>query len=253
MSHEEIVIHLIETWLGFSAEKIPESNKISPDFLVSGYGERYLIELKTKSDDEEVITRIRTKLESGEVAEHSDTTARKNTISKIINDAAKQVSSIGIEVDYKLIWLMAVDEHQEMKFSQFKSSLYGASTIFDLDSLNTITCYYFDFNDLFRTREVLDGAIISTTNKATICINTLSKNYRSFKESSLVSKFGAAYCDPIEEEKNGLAMLIDEDLDRRDTGHLLKYLREKYGRDKLQNMEMSYFSGEVLVTSDDIA
>ena len=58
MSHESYVIQLIESWLGYEVEKIPESDEKSPDFIVSGSGERYLIELKTKTDDGEIIAEI---------------------------------------------------------------------------------------------------------------------------------------------------------------------------------------------------
>ena len=145
---------------------------------------------------------------------------------------------------------MAVGRNQDMKKDQFKGSLYGNCSIFDLDSTHSIPCYYFHYNDFYHVKNVIDGALISTEKGAQLCLNTLSPNYLRIRKSNLAKKFGKACIDPIKEEEALEAMILDADINRRDTGACLKYLREKYKKDKLQNIQMSYYSASVLVPND---
>lgn len=242
--------NILETEFGYSVTKISENDSKSPDFYVEGFDENFLIELKTKEDDEERIEVFQKALKEGKVAEYIDTTGRKNTISKIIRDASEQLNSITTEVHFKLIWLMAVGKNQEMKKDQFKGSLYGNCSIFDLDATYTIPCYYFNFNDFYHVKNVIDGALISTEESAQLCLNTLSPNYQKIRESNLAKKFNGACIDPVLEEKAQKAMILDSDIDRRDTGACIKYLKKKYKKDKIQNMQMGYYSANILVPNE---
>lgn len=191
-------------------------------------------------------------LARGEVAEFSDITSRKNAVSKRILEASVQLASIDIEVDYRMIWIMAVDRNQKMKRKQFKASLYGTATICDLDLLQTISCYYFGFNDFYRTQNVIDAALISTVEGEEMCLNTHSPNYLKIKKSFLAEKFGSACCDPFQEEKEKKAMIVDADIDRRDKQIVLKYLRKKYNRNKLQDMQEHYYSALISISKSEL-
>ena len=253
MNIEDFAKQILETEFGYSATKITEGDTKSPDFLVDGNGEKFLVELKTRLDDAETQNLIKKYLSLGEIAEFSDTTGRKNRLSRIICDAGDQLASLDIDVDYKLVWLMAVGENQEMKKQQFKSTLYGISTIFDLDSPHTFPCYYFQFSDFYRTKDIIDGAIISTLSKAEFCLNTYSGRYLKLKQSFLAKKFDKACCDPFDEEKDERAMIVDSDVDRRDKSKVLKYLNNKYKRYKLQDMNMGFHSAKISVPTDGTA
>lgn len=252
MSEEQYIKTILESF-GFLAKKLPESQDSSPDFLVTGEKDKYLIELKTKFDDPAEIADWKETLNRGEIAEKHDTTSRKNTISKRIRESADQLESITDTVDLRLVWLLAVDRYQEMKLEQFRSTLYGNVGIFDLDesSGNLIPCYYFDFNEFYSTSNTLDGAIISTVQNAIFCFNTFSPNYRLIKASEIAKKFGKAVCDPLVEELAGDAFVMDTDIDRRDEGALIKYLNKKYGRNKLQAMRMGFHSATIEVPKQD--
>lgn len=238
---------ILETEFGYSVTKISENIEKSPDFYVEGFDEIFLVELKSKEDDTTRINTFDEKLRKGEVAEYIDTTGRKNTISKVIRDAEKQLNSIKKEVDFKLIWLAAIGKNQGMKKDQFKGSLYGTCSIFDLDSTYTIPCYYFHYNDFYQVKSVIDGAVISTEKEIQLCLNTLSPNYIKIRESNFAKKFGDACVDPIKEEEAHEAMILDANIERTDTGACLMYLRKKYKKDKIQNMQMGYYSASILV------
>ncbi len=251
MGDENYIDQILQSF-GFVVEKIAEGKDRSPDFLVQGENENYLIELKSKFDDPIETEKRREVLGTGEIAEKHDTTGRKNTISKIIRDSVKQLSSIEHVVDYKLVWLHAVDRHQDMKLEQFKSTLYGSVDIFDLDEFsgNLIPCYYFGFNEFFPASDTLDGAVVSTLEKATLCLNTFSPNYNKLKDSELALQFGKGVLDPLTQELKGDAFVIDNNIDRRDQRALIRYLNKKYKRNKLQPMVMGFHSASVLVPSD---
>ncbi len=245
MDIETFAINIFEKEFGYRVKKIRQSDEKTPDFFVEGYGECFLIELKSKLDDESTVQNLQKVLEQGEIAEFSDSIERKNNISKRINYASKQLTSIYKNVDYRMIWLMATDGNQQMKKAQFKASLYGNVVIADLDLSQTCPCYYFGFNDFYRTRNVIDAALISTLEEGELCLNTYSPKYHKIKKSALVQKFGNACCDPFIEEKTNKAMLVDTDIDRRDERAILKYLKKKYERKKLQVMQRHYYSSVI--------
>jgi len=252
MNQENYIKQVLQSF-GFEVKKIAEGTEQSPDFLVTGKNENYLIELKSKFDDRVEIHKSREILISGNIAEKHDTTGRKNTISKIVRDSVKQLSCIEHAVNFKLVWLHAVDRYQDLKLDQFKSTLYGLVNIFDLDEFsgNLIPCYYFGFNEFFPASYTLDGAVVSTAEKATLCLNTFSPKYECLKNSELAEKFGKGILDPLTQELNGRAFIIDTNIDRKDQRAIIRYLNNKYNRNKLQPMFMGFHSASVLVSNED--
>lgn len=246
MDIESYAKHILETEFGYSVEKIAEGADKSPDFLLEGHSEKLLVELKSKFDDTKVIASINEVLGKGEIAEFSDTTGRKNTISKIITDSSRQLASLKVDVDYRLVWLLAVGKNQKLKKDQFKSSLYGSTSIFDLESTYTFPCYYFGLNDFYRVKDVVDGALISTMEEGEFCLNTFSPGYPLIQNSYLANKFAKACCDPIEEEKRNEAMIVvDNNINRRDKRAVMRHLQTKYGKTKIQDMQMNFHSATV--------
>ena len=198
MDIEKFIKNILEIEFGYHVTKIREGNEESPDFFVNGNGECLLIELKSKFDDKGTARNIENTFRQGQIAEFSDITSRKNTISKMILKASNQLASIDIDVDYRIIWMIAIDRNAEMKKCQFKASLYGTATIADLDLQQTVSCYYFGFNDFYRTQNVVDAALISTMGEVELCLNTYSPNYHKIKKSFLVHKLGNACGDQFQ-------------------------------------------------------
>jgi hypothetical protein len=53
--------------------------------------------------------------------------------------------------------------------------------------------------------------------------------------------------DPIHEEKEGCAFIVDGEVDRRKPNEVLSYLQEKYKRDKLNVMKMQHMEVHMAV------
>ena len=132
---EEYVLELIKAW-GFSAEKIEENNKEKrPDFLVQDDLSAYVIELKEREDNPELIDEINRKTDAGDLHVRISPLTPSDTVAGIVGRAKKQLNSTGeIVADYKLIWLAAVGRDQEEKYENFFSTLYGSTNIINIDS-----------------------------------------------------------------------------------------------------------------------
>lgn len=249
----ETTIHdVLESW-GFDVEKIEENEEHeSPDFVVSDARSVYLIELKTRDDDERLTQARGQALKLGKVFSEHMPLIHRNRLSGIIRKAQSQLSATtDVEVDYRLIWLAAVGRKQEAKIEQFQATLYGSTNIFELGSSEQLkTCYYFRNSDFFRYRDTLDAAILSWDNSARLCLNTYSPRYQQLKESILCQHFGRAVCDPIVEENSGVSYLVDSDVDRKNTQDVLGYLCTKYKCERIMNMDMGHHSATISVPHD---
>lgn len=240
MDEEKFIIEVFKS-LKYDAKKIPESDNKTPDFLVSSNTDNhtYLVELKTKFDNENKINKRKEKLLEGEVVLDVDSIHRKNRISGVIRSASDQLESSKTKCDFNIIWLYALGEDPEVQIQQFESTLYGIVNIFVLSKDHHIPCYYFDFSDFYNFRDIIDGAIISTTNSLKICLNTYSKKYIELKKSALIKKLQAGVIDPNELEKKGIAYIADCDLNRRDETKLTSYLAKKYGEHQIMPIRMA--------------
>ncbi|NGP53250.1 hypothetical protein [Thioalkalivibrio sp. XN8] len=250
MEPEEIVVLILEH-LGATVTRIPREPGKTPDFYAEIGGTRYLIELKSKGEDPIREAARNVTLGRGDIAEDHDTAERKNVISGLVADAVKQLRAFEARpVDFRLVWLLGWGRLRRLYFDQFEAALYGTTTIADFGpgaDEYARPCYYFGLNDFHRHREVLDGAVIWCDNEGKLLLNDLSDRYAALRESALARAMAGGCIDPRDKERNREAYYIDGDVDRRDEGAVLAYLREKYGRNKLINITMQYHGAAVLV------
>lgn len=218
--------------IGVVINKIPESSEKSPDFIILDGDSRILVELKTKFDSESLVNQRKFKLDKNEMFEKTTVLKRTNTLSGIIKDASNQLSSQKkkLNADYCFIYLQATGLHSSEQFSQFEVSLYGSKHIIPMgvSDLDIKNCYYFTNSDFFNNRKILDGAFIFGENAGRLCLNTLSPNYLKIISGTFVDKFKPGVLDPGEQERNGLAYILDSDLPRSNEDLLIKYLQNKY-------------------------
>lgn len=231
---------------GFHVEKIPESSSESPDFFVTDGSDRYLIELKTKLDSDDLVAERQEVLEKGEMYQRTTVLERTNTISGIIRKAARQLASKKDEysADYCFICLHASGLGASEKITRYEVSLYGSKEIihFDGGDPNIKTCYYFTNSDFFNNKEIVDGALILGDKAGRLCLNNLSPRYKGLRDSSFVAAFYDGLVDPWHKEKNGQAYVVDGDLPRNDENGVLNYIREKYGLKKVVPFNWPLFS-----------
>lgn len=240
---------------GFSVKSIPTENpKKTPDLIAMHNDQVFVIEIKTKRDNLEQIAKDNTQLARGLAVTHAEPLGRKNVFSGDISDGVQQLAaypdSPGV---FKLLWLHASGQDEDVQFRQSQGTLYGTTDLIDVGSgtKSSIPCYYFHFNEFFRYRENLDGAIITDSQKGQLCINTFSLKLKEFKTSALVVAFADGICDPDKLEASGEAFIADCDYDRRNENLILSYLKSKYNREHLINIDMQHLSGKIRAPRSD--
>jgi hypothetical protein len=72
-----------------------------------------------------------------------------------------------------------------------------------------------------------------------------------FKASPFVKAFGTAVRDPVTDEKEGRAFIVDRDIDRKNQNSVLEFLQQKYSTKPLMSMDMGYSSISVQVSKQD--
>lgn len=173
--------------MGFSVDKISESNEESPDFLVDDGSTLHLVELKTRGDDSDRERARNEALDLGEIHAEVIPFIRKNRISGIIKKVQSQLASNNdVGGSSRLVWMAAIERNQHAKKEQILATLYGQTGVVDIrnDPLRK-HCYYFYNSDFFRYRNILDGAILSWEDSAVFCLNSYSPNANDVRESNV--------------------------------------------------------------------
>ena len=235
--------------LGLSVQKLEDRSKKTPDFLVKCDRHSYLVELKTKFDDQKVQEAFEKALSSGEIVQEIYSTGREKKISKVIWSACKQLVISEINTDFKLIWLHAKGHHPDFQMYDFESTLYGHEVIVDWGQKDGFSgfCYHYGHSDFYNYRDVLDGAVVSTLNAMQLCLNICSPRYSLFRKSRFVEVFGEGVLDPIELERTGDALIVDSDVDRNNESDVIKYLIDKYNLKKAMKMPMQQVSASIML------
>jgi hypothetical protein len=241
---------------GFDVEPIPTDAEERADWKVTVGPFIVLVEEKIKLDDPEMQVRRRAALDGGQVFPTHVPIKPDNTLSGITRKAATQIIATAPHVphDFRIVWFTAAGRLHEPKQMQYVATLYGSTNIFQLGQSRLKRCYFFRNSDFFRHRDTLDGAVVAELDDQNIstrlCLNPLSPRYEKLKASPLSASFGTAIIDPLKEEADGEAYLVDCDLDRAKTNEVLQFLQSKYRVDKIMDMDMGFASAEVAVKAD---
>lgn len=132
--------------------------------MFSFSGTRYIVEVKTREEDNARVQSRHESLRRGEVHGESQDLKRKNAISRIIDDGVEQLATV--------------------------TDSNGATRLYDIDDTNyKVDGLHFRDSDLFRYRALLDGAAI-TMEIGDECqlfylCNDHSPSYQAFRVSPL--------------------------------------------------------------------
>lgn len=257
MSTEPTYADVVLKRLGFDIEPIPTAEEERADWKVTVGTFIILVEEKLKLDDPEMLARRRMTLDSGRIFPTHVPIKPDKRLSRITRKAASQIVSTAPHVphDFRIVWFTAACRLHEPKQMQYVATLYGSTNIFQLGQPHLTCCYFFRNSDFYRHKETLDGAVVAEivgqSISARLCLNPLSPRYEKLKASPLSAAFGTAVIDPLKEEADGDAYLVDCDLDRTKSNEVLEFLQKKYRVDKIMNMDMGFTSAEVAVNIDD--
>lgn len=245
--NEKLALALFDAF-GLRAEKIPECDEKSPDFLVTLEDRRLLFELKTKFDSDQVLGKRDTKLDSGEIHEHFSKLDRTNLLSAIVRKAREQLETQKqkLNADECYVFLLSSGPYAHDKYDQFINTIYGRNLIVPMgnNAPEPKYFYYYGYNDFFRHREILDGALVCDGRRATLCLNTFSANYEKIRSSGFGDKLTSGILDPLTLEENGQAYVLDSDIDRKKTESIDKYLIKKYSLEKITATNFPSFTYE---------
>lgn len=250
---DSVAAQVLEQW-GAKVSPIQTSDKDESDWLAEFGDYRLLVEEKTKFEDDAARADRDAKIARGEVHGSALPLAYNNRLSGIVRKAAKQLDSTGLDVihDSRIVWFTGTGFDAEAKHYQFIATLYGSTKIFEIERRSGLKdCYFFRNGDFYRFRAQLDGAVVAHLHghqvTAKLCLNPHAAGWQALRDSPFASNFKRGLIDPVAEEAAGRAYIADTALPRSDSQAVLHYLEEKYGLQRVQNMDMNLASALVAV------
>jgi hypothetical protein len=250
-----IATQILEMW-GARVTQLPPSLTDECDLLAELGGVRLLVEEKSKLDDPRDVQAREAALARGEVHGSVLPLRNSNRISGIVRKATKQLSSTGASVahDLRIVWFTGIGLQAEAKHFQFMSTLYGSTRIFALAKPQMRTCYFFRNSDFYRYRDYLDGAVAAYLSGDTVtiklCLNPHANGWQALRASPYARNFKLGLIDPVAEEAEGEAYIVDGDISRADEYAVIQSLEKKYGLTKLQSMDMNMASAVVRIPNE---
>jgi len=240
------VIEDFLTSRGILIERIPESTKRTPDYLIKLLKRNVLMELKIKSDDPDDIAQSEAILESGGIASRSKPLKYMNNASGVISSGAKQM----IEYDpdqrcHHVLWLHASGFDSYAHEEQLRFTLYGTQRLFSSKRPELIHCFFFHDSEFWRYRKTLAAAIVSNWSSTgalilKLCLNPHYERKTEFCGSELYNAFGDGLLDIDKMVDGDQVLLMDGSCDRKNSIGVLKYLRNKYRLDDLQEIDLGF-------------
>ena len=217
---------------GFFVEKLAERDRPTADLAIRKGDDTYLIEVKQRDREDELQDAL-SSAQTGEVRFlESEVIERTNKYSRIIGDGVSQLRHTAEGSDFRLLWLQGSDEDSDTDAELFLASLTGIAYLITVneETSEDFRCYFYELNDFYRNREILDGVFIGESGGFNLLINPLSPRYEALKGSALFSDFSESVIDPIADIESGQAIVVDDCVDRRNEQAVLVHLSEKYGR-----------------------
>lgn len=228
---------------------IPEKEFPTADFLVTGDGCGYVVEVKSREDDKEW-KRI---LRAGEVAYKERSLGWSRWAEDVAREALKQIEAV--DPDHNRWWILwlSIDcfAAKNTMFEQAISSLFGVRQAVDENS-NGWNCLYAR-PGVFERHEEIVAAVISQGRKLILCVNEFAEDYGSFQPSILfrffAEKGGLNSANMLEKERKFLAV-GDRTIDRSDNHAIEKYIRTKYRFENVMMIDPVDHSGSLRVPRD---
>jgi hypothetical protein len=238
-----IVAGALETW-GFHVERVPEANEEKrPDLRATKANEVYLVEVKQKHDAVGRIPAAEAAYARGEQFIDRHELGPRGTINSIVKDAVQQITAHPDADDsFRVLWYASQGHNARVYLEQIEATLYGSTTIFDIDDPSwQRLCYFFHESGFFRWRASLDAAVLSLGQHGWMCLNPHSPRLTQIRAGHLAQCFNTAVRDPVKLESDGTVVIADCSLGREDTAGVLEYLGNKIGR-HVMNIPMRYMS-----------
>lgn len=213
---------------------IAEASHPTPDLSLPLSTGRALIEVKSKDDDRQL----------RRVVDSAPGTARAYSNSSIetkLRHGWHQIRNFRARSndDFTVIWLLACKSRiTALTRPNTMTLLYGVQRI-DGFMANTHEfyekdCFFFGYS--FFPYRNLNAVVLQDFQEINLCLNPYSDGYQAFARTDLVRVFKeiASVIDPVEKEAAGECFLANCDHSRNDPNSIVKYLKNKYGLDKVR-------------------
>jgi hypothetical protein len=251
MDTETLVKRTLEEHFDLQVEKIPESDNRTPDFLARDRTNEYLVEVKEKEANPALGEAREEAFSKGEIFEVSESLATKSVLQNVVRDGRRQIKAhVTDDSTLRIVCVHCTGLAHDATLEQIIAGLYGSEIVVDFSSEEAFAgnCYYFGFSQFFKYRDSIDAVMVTgRQGEATICINNHSPRYDKLKASVLVHSMPAGVRDPVHEEKEGCALLVDGEVDRSKPNEVVSYLQKKYKTEKLNVMTMRHMEVHMAV------
>ncbi len=222
---------------------IPRAATKTPDLLVEdGAPDATLIEIKQKTHDQTELDAYFRQMDDGGLASRSRPTGHRNRLDGIVGDGVRQlIAKDPSRSLLHVLWIHCEGYDAHLHETQLRATIYGTQKLFSTNHPNIITCYYFWNSSFYRSARDLDAVIVSRADQAQMALNDHSPFFETIKQSRLASEFGSAVFFPQQYQLADDLMICDHAQDRDSEDPTLAYLRQKYGFEHLQTINMGMY------------
>lgn len=250
-AQEKEARRLFEEGLHLMVTRIPTSASKSPDFFVDGETPGYVVEVKSRFDDEDFLGELR----RGSTAVRSRAIGHARWTEDTARSARKQMMSADSERQrFRVLWL-AVEclSSTEAMFEQVIGTLYGVRQVAYWDEATQQShgreCL-FAVPGVFERWPDIDCAIVTVADSITLCTNEFSVKAALFQSSRLHQSFArlGGPVSPTDVEANrGLLSISDRTIDRTNEHAVRNYLSQRYNLKGVHLLNIIASSASVVV------
>jgi hypothetical protein len=238
---------------GFDVERVGEDGvERRADYEFRKSADHYILEVTAKKETQFVLDLLR---EAGRCG--LATSDRKidywNRADALVKDKVRQlVSTPGRAESFRVLWLCALHHDGVSVTDLVRRTVYGLCDLIGHTRERTFIsrpCFYYDFNTFFSVPD-WDGLVLENPKGCLLCINEFSPRVQHFRLCELARVFREecpqSIYDPVALDKEGHALRIEGNVNRRDHHAKWKYLLDKYGLQTCPSIE-SEFVGFAIV------
>lgn len=241
--------------LHLSVTRVPSSTSKSPDFLVDGETPGYVVEVKSRFDDDGFAR----ELQSGSTEVRSRALRHDRWAEDNARKALKQlISADSVHERYRVVWF-AVEcmSSADAMFDQVIGTLYGVRQVAFQETATKRgigrDCL-FAVPGVFERWPDIDCAIVTMRSQITLCVNEFSEKAGLFQSSTLYQSF-ARLGGPISpsrlEANSGFLSVSDRTIDRTNEDAVCHYLSQKYGLTHVHILNMKAYSASAMLPRRD--
>jgi hypothetical protein len=234
--HRDIAIAFLKE-TGYQVKPIPTAQTHGvkrADILAESATDTLIVEVKSRLDEDGFADRVK-RTSSGQHVDFQNKIRRNETLSSAIEDASRQIESTKCIYPnaFGIVWL-----RPQQKFGLFDTLEIALATllgvkyahVIDPDgTMNLRKCYYCDFSDFYRYRNIA-AVIFNKAIDGLLIPNKWCPEAGPFRRTLLFQDYekAEAIFDPHSEVDSGEALVLDGEADLKDEDSIVRALQAQY-------------------------